>query len=184
MELERKFGMSTLRIVRGDITDQETDAIVNAANSSLMGGGGVDGAIHRRGGPAILEECKKIRRTQWPSGLPTGKAVITTGGRLKAKHVIHTVGPIWRGGQSNEQQLLADAYANSLNLAAEKGLKTISFPSISTGAYGYPIEEASAVALRTVRDFLKKTDKLKEVRVVLFSERDFKVYENALGTGE
>ncbi|MEM1726681.1 MAG: O-acetyl-ADP-ribose deacetylase, partial [Candidatus Bathyarchaeia archaeon] len=128
----------------------ETDAIVNAANPSLMGGGGVDGAIHRKGGPKILEECKRIRATEYPDGLPTGKAVITTGGNLKAKYVIHTVGPVWRGGKSGEAELLAEAYRNSLKLAVSKGIKTIAFPSISTGAYGYPIDEASRIALSTV----------------------------------
>src|SRR4030066_1369257 len=136
---EFKIGKANLRVVRGDITEVETDAIVNAANSSLMGGGGVDGAIHRRGGPKILEECKIIRATEWPQGLPTGKAVITSAGNLKAKHVIHTVGPVWHGGNRNEAELLASAYRESLRLAAEHGLSGISFPSISTGAYGYPV---------------------------------------------
>ncbi|MEM2459623.1 MAG: O-acetyl-ADP-ribose deacetylase, partial [Candidatus Bathyarchaeia archaeon] len=141
----------------------ETDAIVNAANPSLMGGGGVDGAIHRKGGPKILEECKRIRATEYPDGLPTGKAVITTGGNLKAKYVIHTVGPVWRGGKSGEAELLAEAYRNSLKLAVSKGIKTIAFPSISTGAYGYPIDEASRIALSTVKDFLEKENGLEEV---------------------
>ncbi|MEM4643732.1 MAG: O-acetyl-ADP-ribose deacetylase, partial [Candidatus Bathyarchaeia archaeon] len=145
----------------------ETDAIVNAANPSLMGGGGVDGAIHRKGGPKILEECKRIRATEYPDGLPTGKAVITTGGNLKAKYVIHTVGPVWRGGKSGEAELLAEAYRNSLKLAVSKGIKTIAFPSISTGAYGYPIDEASRIALSTVKDFLEKENGLEEVVFVL-----------------
>jgi O-acetyl-ADP-ribose deacetylase (regulator of RNase III) len=173
---EFKVGKATVRLVRGDITEMETDAIVNAANSSLMGGGGVDGAIHRRGGPKILEECKKIRATEWPQGLPTGKAVITSGGNLKAKHVIHTVGPVWRGGNRGEPGLLAQAYQNSLRLAVAKGLKTVAFPSISTGAYGYPLEEASRVALEAVKEFLEKEDALNEVVFVLFSESALEVY--------
>ncbi|MEM3550051.1 MAG: O-acetyl-ADP-ribose deacetylase [Candidatus Bathyarchaeia archaeon] len=176
---EFKIGRSKLRLVQGDITEMETDAIVNAANPSLMGGGGVDGAIHRKGGPKILEECKRIRATEWPNGLPTGKAVITTGGNLKAKYVIHTVGPIWYGGNSGEPELLADAYRNSLKLAVSKGLKTIAFPAISTGAYGYPIEKASRIAIKTVKEFLEKEDKLDEVVFVLFSKSSFEVYAEA-----
>ncbi len=179
--MEFRIGNAKIRIIRGDITEQETDAIVNAANSSLMGGGGVDGAIHRKGGPKILEECKRIRRTQWPNGLPTGKAVITTGGNLKAKYVIHTVGPVWRGGKHGEAELLADAYRNSLKLAVSKGIKTISFPAISTGAYGYPMEKAAEVALKTVRDFLETEDKLDEVVFVLFTESAYRVYERKAG---
>ena len=174
---EFKIDNVKVRIIRGDITEQETDAIVNAANRSLMGGGGVDGAIHRKGGPKILEECKKIRETQWPNGLPTGKAVITTGGNLKAKYVIHTVGPIWRGGKHGEQKLLAEAYRNSLKLAVSKELKTIAFPAISTGVYGYPMEEAAEIALRTTRKFLKEEDKLEEVVFVLFTESAFRIYK-------
>jgi len=176
---EFKVGNATVRLIQGDITDMETDAIVNAANNSLMGGGGVDGAIHRRGGPIILEECKRIRATEWPDGLPTGKAAMTSGGNLKAKYVIHTVGPVWRGGVRREPELLADAYRNSLKLAASKGLRTIAFPSISTGAYGYPIEDASCVALTAVKDFLKKEPGLEEVVFVLFSDRDLAVYVHA-----
>jgi len=173
---EFKFGEATVRLVKGDITEIETDAIVNAANSSLMGGGGVDGAIHRKGGPKILEECKRIRATEWPKGLPTGKAVITSAGNLEAKYVIHTVGPIWRGGNRGEPELLAQAYQNSLRLAMAKGLKTVAFPSISTGAYGYPVEQASRVALEAVKEFLEKEDKLDEVVFVLFSEHTLEVY--------
>jgi O-acetyl-ADP-ribose deacetylase (regulator of RNase III) len=176
MRNEFKIGKATVRLVRGDITEIETDAIVNAANSSLMGGGGVDGAIHRRGGPKILEECKKIRATEWPQGLPTGKAVITGAGNLKAKHVIHTVGPVWRGGNRGEPELLAQAYQNSLKLAASNGLKTVAFPSISTGAYGYPVEDACRVALEAVKEFLEKEDNLDEVIFVLFSENALEVY--------
>ncbi|MEM3823627.1 MAG: O-acetyl-ADP-ribose deacetylase, partial [Candidatus Bathyarchaeia archaeon] len=167
--MEFKVGKAKIVLVQGDITEMDTDAIVNAANPSLMGGGGVDGAIHRKGGPKILEECKHIRATEYPNGLPTGKAVITSGGNLKAKYVIHTVGPIWRDGLSGEPQLLAEAYRNSLRLAVAKGLKTIAFPAISTGAYGYPIEEASKIAISTVKGFLEKEDNLDKVVFVLFS---------------
>jgi len=175
MRNEFKVGKATVQLVRGDITSMETDAIVNAANNSLMGGGGVDGAIHRRGGPEILEECKKIRATEWPQGLPTGKAAITGAGNLKARHVIHTVGPVWRGGNHGEPELLAQAYQNSLKLAAAQGLKTIAFPSISTGAYRYPIEDAAKIALKTVKKFLDE-DSLDEVVFVLFSESALEAY--------
>jgi len=177
--LEFKVGKAVVRLVQGDITEQETEAIVNAANPSLMGGGGVDGAIHRKGGPTIREECARIREREWPDGLPVGEAVITSGGRLKAKYVIHTVGPIWRGGNKREPQLLAKAYRSSLSLAVSRGIKRISFPSISTGAYGYPVEKASRVALRAVKEFLEKEDRLEEVRFVLFTENDLRVYEEA-----
>ncbi|MBN2098226.1 MAG: O-acetyl-ADP-ribose deacetylase [Dehalococcoidia bacterium] len=163
-----------LTLIQGEITRQATDAIVNAANSSLMGGGGVDGAIHRAGGPAILEECKKIVARQ--GRLPTGKAVITTGGELKARHVIHTVGPIWHGGDRGEADLLASAYRESLTLAVTSSLKTISFPSISTGAYGYPVDSAAEVALQTVIKFLEKEVSLQEVVFVLFDNRTCEVY--------
>jgi O-acetyl-ADP-ribose deacetylase (regulator of RNase III) len=173
---EFEVGKATVRLVRGDITEMETDAIVNAANSSLMGGGGVDGAIHRKGGPKMLEECKKIRASEWPQGLPTGKVVITSAGNLKTRHVIHTVGPVWRGGNRGEPELLAQAYRNSLRLAVFKGLKTVAFPSISTGAYGYPVEDACRVALEAVKEFLEKEDSLDVVVFVLFSESAFEVY--------
>lgn len=163
-----------LTLIQGDITKQTTDAIVNAANSSLMGGGGVDGAIHRTGGPAILEECKKIVARQ--GRLPTGKAVITTGGDLKTRHVIHTVGPVWHGGSRGEDDLLASAYSESLALAVANGLKTIAFPSISTGAYGYPVDSAAEVALQTVIKFLQKETPLQEVVFVLFDNRTCEVY--------
>jgi len=178
--MEFQVGKASLQIVKGDITDIDADAIVNAANSSLMGGGGVDGAIHRKGGPKISEECKRIRETEWPDGLPTGKAVITSGGNLRAKYVIHTVGPVWLGGFHAEAEMLKQAYRNSLRLATTKGLKTIAFPSISTGAYGYPIEDASRTAVDTIKSFLEKEDKLERVMMVLFSDADYKVYsENA-----
>ncbi|MEE9191164.1 MAG: O-acetyl-ADP-ribose deacetylase [Candidatus Aerophobetes bacterium] len=176
--MQTKVGNTRLTLTRGDITTQETEVIVNAANSSLLGGGGVDGAIHRAGGPEILEECKRIRAKQ--SGCPTGEAVITTGGLLKPKYVIHTVGPIWRGGNQGEEKLLANAYRNSLSLAKENGIRSLSFPSISTGAYGYPIQAACRVALSTVRDFLMEHD-FEEVRFVLFSDEDLRSYEKAWG---
>jgi O-acetyl-ADP-ribose deacetylase (regulator of RNase III) len=174
------FGRTRVRLVRGDITLQETDAVVNAANSSLMGGGGVDGAIHRAGGPAILSECMEIRRTSYPAGLPTGEAVITGGGSLRARHVIHTVGPVWRGGGGGEEKLLAEAYRSSLRVARENGLRSVAFPSISTGAYGYPIERAARIALGAVKAVLEETPFLDEVVFVLFSEGDLEVYSRAL----
>ena len=177
--METRIGATRLVLLRGDITQQTTDAIVNAANSSLLGGGGVDGAIHRAGGPAILEECKQIRAKQ--GGCPTGEAVITTAGKLPAKFVIHTVGPVWSGGRHGEDDLLTSAYRNSLRVAAEKRLRSVAFPSISTGAYGFPIERAAEIALRTVREFLSAGNHdLDEVRFVLFTDADLKVYESAL----
>ena len=175
-----KIGRANISIIQGDITEQETDAIVNAANSTLMGGGGVDGVIHRRGGQRILDECKKIRETEYRDGLPTGKAVITTGGSLKADYVIHTVGPVWKGGNHNEEKLLRDAYQNSLKVAIDKSIKTISFPSISTGAYGFPIIKASKIAINAVKDFLEKNVNLEKVVFVLFSEEDFEIYREAM----
>lgn len=168
---------SKIILVQGDITKQETDAIVNAANSSLMGGGGVDGAIHRAGGPAILEECKQI--VAKIGRLPAGEAVITTGGNLPAKYVIHTVGPIWSGGDRNEPELLTNAYRNSLALAREKGIRTISFPSISTGAYRYPLDDAAKIAVTSVTDFLKNNG-INEVYFVLFDDRAYLAYASAL----
>jgi len=178
-ELEFRVRDAKVCFVQGDITDVEADAIVNAANSSLMGGGGVDGAIHRRGGPKMLEECKRLRAREWPRGLPTGKAAVTTGGNLEARYVIHTVGPIWRGGSRKEPELLVEAYRNSLKLAVSKRLKTVAFPSISTGAYGYPIKKASRIALTTVKDFLEKEDSLDRILFVLFSRDDLEVYRDA-----
>ena len=173
----------TLRLVQGDITNEAVEAIVNAANSSLMGGGGVDGAIHRRGGPAILEACKVIRRDQYPDGLPTGQAVTTTGGNLPAHHVIHTVGPIWRDGHQGETGLLADAYRNSLEQAHQHGLRTVAFPSISTGIYGFPIERAAPLALGTTAEAVRRhPGAFDEIRFVLFSTPDFEVYRQALNT--
>ncbi|MGD0779183.1 MAG: O-acetyl-ADP-ribose deacetylase [Dehalococcoidales bacterium] len=167
-----------ISIIQGDITRQTTDAIVNAANSSLMGGGGVDGAIHRAGGPAILEECIKIVARQ--GHLPTGQAVITTAGNMKAKHVIHTVGPVWHGGNQNEPSLLASAYRESLKLAVANNLSSISFPSISTGAYGYPIDKAAKIAHQEVVAFLQQPTSIIEVVFVLFDSRTFDAYKNVL----
>jgi O-acetyl-ADP-ribose deacetylase (regulator of RNase III) len=176
---EIRINQTNISLVQGDITAQSTDAIVNAANPGLMGGGGVDGAIHRAGGPAILQECRQIIASRGP--LPTGQAVITTGGRLKARYVIHTVGPVWHGGNAHEAGLLASAYRESLKLAAERQLTSIAFPSISTGAYGYPVEQASRVALNAVADFLKAdTNSIREVVFVLHSKDDYDTYASAL----
>ncbi len=175
-----QVGQAGLYTVQGDITAQTTDAIVNAANSSLMGGGGVDGAIHRAGGPAILEECKKIVARQ--GRLPPGKAVITTGGRLKARFAIHTVGAVWRGGDSGEPEVLASAYRESLRLATANNLTSISFPSISTGAYGYPIAGAARVAIAATVSFLKESrTSLQKVVFVLYDLVTFESYAAALG---
>ena len=168
-----------ISLIQGDITKQATDAVVNAANPSLMGGGGVDGAIHRAGGRAILEECTQIVRNQ--GRLQTGKAVITTGGTLKAKYVIHTVGPIWQGGAKNEAELLTSAYQESLKLATKNNLTSISFPSISTGAYGYPVEEAAMIAVKAVVSFLRgEATSLREVVFVLFDSDTYQHYRAAL----
>jgi len=175
MNAHRKTVSKTLlRLVRGDITEQDVQAIVNAANSSLMGGGGVDGAIHRAGGPRILEECRAIRAVR--GALPPGEAVITSGGRLSAHFVIHTVGPVWSGGSNGEDHLLKNAYDNSLRLAVEHGVSTMAFPSISTGAYGFPVERASRIAMETVSLFAETRGKPREVRFVVFSQDDFHVY--------
>jgi len=160
-------------LVKGDITKLKVEAIVNAANKTLLGGGGVDGAIHRAAGPQLLEECKKL------GGCETGEAKITKGYNLPAKYVIHTVGPIWHGGNANEEKLLASCYRNSLQLAVEKGIKTIAFPSISTGAYGYPIELASVIALKETKKFIESepAEDLGEITFVLFSDYDFGIYQ-------
>jgi len=167
---------SILELEEGDITLQETEAIVNAANTTLLGGGGVDGAIHRAGGPQILEECK------WIGGCPTGEARITTGGRLKARFVIHTVGPVYRDGRHGEPELLASAYRSSLDLVAHHKIKSVAFPSISTGAYGYPIEAAAQIALTTVRNYLYGHRGIRLVRFVLFGTMAYEVYERTLRT--
>jgi O-acetyl-ADP-ribose deacetylase (regulator of RNase III) len=176
--LALKIKQSVLSLIQGDITRQATDAIVNAANSGLMGGGGVDGAIHRAGGPAILEECKRIVARQ--GRLPAGQAVITTAGNMKSKHVIHTVGPIWSGGNHGEPGLLASAYRESLKLAAENKLASISFPSISTGVYGYPVDKAAVIAINEVVSFLSRPASIKEVVFVLFDNHTYETYANAL----
>jgi O-acetyl-ADP-ribose deacetylase (regulator of RNase III) len=165
---------SRLELVQGDITQQETDAIVNAANTSLLGGGGVDGAIHRAGGPQILEECRKI------GGCPPGDARITGGGRLKAHYVIHTVGPVYRDGRQGEAETLASAYRRSLALASKQGIKSVAFPSISTGAYGYPIELAAPIALKTAMSYLESHPEIDLVRFVLFGSVAYEAYERAL----
>lgn len=172
--METVVNKSRLELAEGDITLQDTEAIVNAANSRLAGGGGVDGAIHRAGGPEIMEECKRI------GGCPTGEARITTGGRLKARYVIHAVGPVYRGGTKNEPELLSSCYRNSLEIAKEQGIKTISFPSISTGAYGYPMEDAARIAIKTVIDYLKGDTGIRLVRFVLFGQEAYKTYEKVL----
>ena len=163
-------------VITGDITAENLDAIVNAANSSLMGGGGVDGAIHRAGGPTILEECKEIRRTQYPHGLPSGEAVITSAGSLPSKFVIHTVGPIYGQHGGDEAKLLAACYTNSLQLATEHGISTIAFPAISTGVYGYPLHEAAAVSSEAIKVFLSTERSIEEVRLVFFREADAEMF--------
>ena len=163
-------------VVVGDITRQDVTAIVNAANSSLLGGLGVDGAIHRAGGPEILRECQQIRRTVCPGGLPTGQAVITTGGNLAAKYVIHTVGPIYGRDPEREAELLAACYQNSLLVARQHGVTSIAFPSISTGAYSYPKQEAAKIASTTIRDFLNADQQIEQVRLVFFQDRDARVF--------
>ncbi len=168
---------SKLTLIVGDITAQAIDVIVNAANSQLIGGGGVDGAIRRAGGPAIEQECAAIRARQ--GGCPTGSAVITGAGRLQARYVVHTVGPIWQGGTRGEAELLASAYRRSLALAAERGVRTVAFPSISTGVYGYPVAQAARVALKAVISELSG-ERFEEVRFVLFSDADFGAYADAL----
>ncbi|HXL08624.1 MAG TPA: O-acetyl-ADP-ribose deacetylase [Candidatus Bathyarchaeia archaeon] len=172
MDVLRAFLTGVVVVKVGDITQENVDAIVNAANGTLMGGGGVDGAIHRAGGPEILMECKEIRRVQHPDGLPTGQAVITTAGRMPAKHVIHTVGPVYGRGGKDKAALLSSCYHNSLTLAADKGLKTIAFPAISTGVYGYPLDEAAQVSSQAIQRFLSSHDSFEEIRLVFFSLSD------------
>jgi len=173
------IGSSKLNLIQGDITRQTTDAIVNAANSSLMGGGGVDGAVHRAGGPSIMQECREIIAKI--GRLQSGKAVITRGGNLKARYVIHTVGPIWSGGDNNEAELLASAYRESLKLAIAYKLNSISFPSISTGVYRYPVDEAARIALSTTIAFLKEHPvPLQQVLFTLYDSRTFQIYSEML----
>lgn len=173
-ELQKQFNKTTVSLVRGDITRQEVDAIVNAANSALRGGGGVDGAIHRAGGPSIMEECNQIRRLE--GGCPPGKAVITGGGNLKCQYVIHTVGPIYRDGRVDEPKILASAYRNSLELANQYELKSIAVPSIGTGAYGYPLAEAAGIALDIVRDFCQTDTTLSDIRFILFDQFSYDAF--------
>ncbi len=175
--------MANIFLKRGDITHERVAVIVNAANTGLLGGGGVDGAIHRAGGPEILEECRKVRDLQ--GGCPTGEAVITGAGRLDARYVVHTVGPVWQGGGEGEPELLRSAYRNSLELAAEHDAKTIAFPSISTGVYGYPVKEAANVAITAVREWVLENEGIREIRFVLFSDEDLAAYEKvAASLGE
>ncbi len=169
-------GSTRIELVQGDITDQQVDAIVNAANSRLAGGGGVDGAIHRRGGPSIMAET----RQKYPNGCPTGSAVISGAGDLAARYVIHAVGPVWHGGDRQEAELLASAYRRSLELAVQHGCQLVAFPSLSTGAYGYPVEAAARIALRTIRDFLTEHSKPALVRFVLFDAKTFQTFAEAL----
>lgn len=172
----QSFLSAHVHVLVGDITSQRVDAIVNAANSTLLGGGGVDGAIHRRGGPSILEECRKLRSSRFPQGLPTGEAVITTAGDLPARHVIHTVGPICRGNSDPNAALLAACYHNSLALAAQHHLRSIAFPAISTGAYGYPREQAAPVVSASIESFLRQPTSLTEVRLVFFDNSDAQLF--------
>lgn len=167
-----------LLAVQGDITHFDGDVIVNAANNSLLGGGGVDGAIHRAGGPIILEECKKIIAEQ--GELPTGEAVITSAGNMPAKFVIHTVGPIWNGGENDEAKLLANCYSHSLELAVENNCQTIAFPNISTGVYGFPKEEAAVIAVKTVSNFLKRNRQIQQVVFVCFDEENLKLTQTEI----
>ncbi|MCE5251839.1 O-acetyl-ADP-ribose deacetylase [bacterium] len=172
----REFLDGRIIVKTGDITHETVDAIVNAANSGLMGGGGVDGAIHRAGGHEILDACKKIRKEQFPDGLPTGEAVITTSGRLPCRYVIHTVGPVWRGGKHDEKQLLGNCYRNSLKVAVDTGCSTVAFPAISTGVYGFPKELAAAIASAVIKDFLATDESIKMVVFVFFSSTDESVF--------
>jgi len=170
------FLNNQVHVLVGDITSQTVDAIVNAANSTLLGGGGVDGAIHRRGGPRILEECRRLRSSRFPQGLPTGEAVITTAGDLAAKHVIHTVGPICRGDAEPNAERLAACYRNSLRLAAEHNLSSVAFPAISTGAYGYPRDQAAPVVSSTIESFLRTSASVKDISLVFFDTSDAQIF--------
>jgi O-acetyl-ADP-ribose deacetylase len=172
MDILKTFLNDRVAVKVGDITKEQVDAIVNAANGTLMGGGGVDGAIHRAGGPEILKQCKEIRAREFPEGLPTGEAVITSAGRMPAKHVIHTVGPVYGSGGVEKEKLLASCYRNCLRLAVEHGLKTVAFPAVSTGIYGYPLSEAAKVSSQTIEEFLESNASLEQVRLIFFSEND------------
>jgi O-acetyl-ADP-ribose deacetylase (regulator of RNase III) len=174
--VDKNFSEGRIVVTTGDITAETTEAIVNAANSTLLGGGGVDGAIHRKGGPSILAECRRIRETEYPKGLPTGKAVITTGGSLAARYVVHTVGPIYGLNQGLDAELLANCYTNCLSLAADAGLSSISFPSISTGAFGYPKHEAAVVSSGAIKKFIESVPNIELVRMVFFSAADAQMF--------
>lgn len=177
--METTVGNTIVRVVKGDITKESVDAIVNAANSSLMGGGGVDGAIHRAGGRTIHTECKAI--VAKIGKLPTGEAVITSAGNMPSKHIIHTVGPVYRGGRNDEEQLLHNAYYNSLKIGRDNDVQSIAFPSISTGIYGYPMVKATETALKAIKSFLEnETHNYKEVKLVAFSNKDLAIIEKAL----
>ncbi|MDR2919287.1 MAG: O-acetyl-ADP-ribose deacetylase [Tannerella sp.] len=167
-----------IKLLQGDITKIEADAIVNAANTSLLDGGGVDGAIHRNGGAAILEECRQIRSRQ--GGCKVGEAVITTAGRLPAKYVIHTVGPVWNGGGNNEDELLRNAYTNSLKIALDNHLETVAFPNISTGVYHFPKQRAAEIAVKAVTDFLRTSDQIKTVYFVCFDNENYAIYQELI----
>ena len=173
---ERSFLDERVRIIVGDITQQAVRAIVNAANSSLLGGGGVDGAIHMRGGPQILAECRELRKTTYPNGLPTGQAVLTTAGKLPADYVIHTVGPVYGRTKGRDAELLGACYENSLLLAREHSITTMAFPAISTGIFGYPRPEAASVASQRIRRFLHSDEGITEIRMVFFSESDARTF--------
>jgi O-acetyl-ADP-ribose deacetylase (regulator of RNase III) len=175
-EIEASFLNGRVVVLVGDITQQSVTAIVNAANSTLLGGGGVDGAIHRIGGPQILKECKELRKTQYPQGLPSGQAVVTSAGNLPAKFVIHTVGPIYGRDKQQEAELLAACYQNSLLLAPQYQLSLIAFPSISTGAFGYPREEAAAISSKAIKEALTQLQVIEQVRLVFFQPRDARVF--------
>lgn len=174
--MTQSFLADRVMVVVDDLTRQDVDAIVNAANSSLLGGGGVDGAIHRAGGPQILQECRELRKTRYPDGLPTGEAVITTGGNLPARHVIHTVGPIYGNDPEREAELLGAAYRNSLTLAVKHALTSIAFPSISTGVYAYPKHEAALVSSRAIKEFLSLDQSIRQVRLVFFHDGDARLF--------
>ena len=179
--MEQHFLDGALTLKTGDLTRERVDAIVNAANSSLLGGGGVDGAIHRAGGPAILAACRKIRETFLPAGLPPGEAVITTAGALPARFVIHTVGPVWHGGTAGEEQQLAAAYENSLQLAERERLDSIAFPAISTGIFGFPKDRAARIVLAVIRHYLENGGRIRDIRLVFFNTADMASFLSASG---
>jgi O-acetyl-ADP-ribose deacetylase (regulator of RNase III) len=182
--MRTEFLNARVMVKIGDITREQVDAIVNAANSTLLGGGGVDGAIHRAGGSLILEECRKIRREQYPDGLPTGEAVITSGGNLPARFVIHTVGPVYGMNRGKDAELLAGCYRNSLRIATEHNLETIAFPAISTGVYSYPRAEAARVSSAAIKDFLENNQTIKQARLVFFSAPDAEKFVKHQAFGE